>query len=102
MVRTHKNHHTADSSYNDDSSDKTLTKSNINNVDQSQQLDIASNINTNKSQLLPRQYGAFLFIVVQYGVFPPFSSVSCRTGWGLSLLSDGLITNMGFLFMKGI
>jgi len=44
--------------------------------------------------LLPRQYGAFLFIVVQYGVFPPFSSVSCHTGWGLSLLSDCFITNM--------
>jgi hypothetical protein len=29
-------------------------------------------------------------------VFPPFSSVSCRTGCGLSLLSDCFITNMGF------
>jgi hypothetical protein len=27
-------------------------------------------------------------------VFPPFSSVSCHTGWGLSLLSDCFITNM--------
>ena len=44
MVRTCKNHHTANSS------NKTLTESNINNVDQSQQLDITSNINTNESQ----------------------------------------------------
>jgi hypothetical protein len=46
MVRTRKNLHTVNSSNNDDSSNKTLTKSNINN----QQIDTTSNINTNESQ----------------------------------------------------
>ncbi len=50
MVRTRKNHNTTDSSKDDDSYDKTVTESNINNMDQSQQLDISSNINTNESQ----------------------------------------------------
>jgi hypothetical protein len=46
MVRTRKNLHTVNSSNNDDSSNKNLTKSNINN----QQIDTTSNINTNESQ----------------------------------------------------
>jgi len=46
MVRTHKNLHTVNSSNNDDSFNKTLTESNINN----QQIDTTSNINTNESQ----------------------------------------------------
>jgi hypothetical protein len=50
MVRTRKNLHTANPSNNDDSSNKTLTESNINNMNSFQQLDTTSNINTNESQ----------------------------------------------------
>jgi hypothetical protein len=46
MVRTRQNIHTINSSNNDNSSNKTLTKSNINN----QEKDTTSNINTNESQ----------------------------------------------------
>jgi len=46
MVRTRQNIHTVNSSNNDNSSNKTLTESNINN----QEKDTTSNINTNESQ----------------------------------------------------
>jgi len=46
MVRTHQNIHTVNSSNNDNSSNKTLTESNINN----QEKDTTSNINTIESQ----------------------------------------------------